>query len=120
MIGIFMEQRARGEPLTIHGDGEQTRDFTHVSDIVRANLLAATSSKVGSGEAVNIGSGQEYSVNQLAALFGGPTVHTPARGYDERFKRASNVLARELLGWQPEVTLEQGIRWLLESQPILS
>jgi nucleoside-diphosphate-sugar epimerase len=113
VIGIFLDQRERDLPLTIHGDGQQTRDFTHVSDVVRANLLAATAPALGAGEPVNVGSGRELSVNQLAALIGGPTVHAPARGNDERFKRASVARAREVLGWEPTVTLEEGIARLL-------
>ena len=116
VIGIFMEQRERGEPLTIHGDGEQTRDFTHVSDVVLANLLAGASTKVGRGEPVNIGSGHEFSINRVAALIGGPTVHTAPRGNDERFKRAGIDRARELLGWEPTVQLEEGIAQLLASR----
>lgn len=117
VIGIFMDQRAHGEPLTIHGDGGQTRDFTHVSDVVRANLLAAESDKVGHGEPINVGSGREFSINQVAAFIGGPTVHTPPRGNDERFKRAGIDVARELLGWEPTVTLEDGIAALMEPRP---
>jgi nucleoside-diphosphate-sugar epimerase len=113
VIGIFLDQRARGEPLTIHGDGQQTRDFTHVGDVVRANLLAAESPKVGHGEAINIGSGREFSINQVAGFIGGPTVHTAPRGNDERFKRASVEKGRDLLGWQPAMRLENGIAQLL-------
>lgn len=113
VIGVFLEQRKHGQPLTIHGDGEQTRDFTHVSDVVRANLLAATSTAVGCGEPINIGSGRESSINEVAALIGGPTVHTPARGNDERFKRAAIDKARKVLGWKPTVGLEEGIATLL-------
>ncbi len=116
VIGIFLEQREHGQPLTIHGDGEQTRDFTHVSDVVRANLLAAESARVGRGEAINIGSGREFSINQVAALIGGPTVHTPPRGNDERFKRAGIQRARELLGCEPTVKLEDGVADLLASR----
>jgi nucleoside-diphosphate-sugar epimerase len=116
VIGIFLEQREHGQPLTIHGDGEQTRDFTHVSDVVRANLLAAESARVGRGEPINIGSGREFSINQVAALIGGPTIHTPPRGNDERFKRAGIQRARELLGWEPTVKLEDGVADLLASR----
>jgi UDP-glucose 4-epimerase len=115
LIGIFMEQRKGNQPLTIHGDGEQTRDFTWVGDVVRANLLAARSPNVGHGEPINVGSGHEVSVNRIAELIGGPSVHGPARGNDERFKRASVVRARELLGWEPTVRVEDGIGRLLRN-----
>jgi len=114
LIGIFLDQRRRGETLTVDGDGEQTRDFTWVGDVVRANMLAAHSAKVGAGEPVNVGSGQEVSVNRIAALIGGPVRHGPPRGFDERFKRAGVDRARELLGWQPTVTVEEGIARLLQ------
>ncbi len=113
VIGIFMDQSQHGQALTIHGDGNQTRDFTHVNDVVRANLLAAASNKVGKGEPINIGSGQEFSINTLASFFHAPTVHQLPRGNDERFKRAGVAKAKELLGWQPTIALEEGISRLL-------
>jgi nucleoside-diphosphate-sugar epimerase len=113
VIGVFLEQRSHGTPLTVHGDGQQTRDFTHVFDVVRANLLAAESTNVGRGEVVNIGSGREFSINRVAELIGGPTVHTPPRANDERFKRAGVALAKHLLGWEPTIGLEQGIDMLV-------
>jgi nucleoside-diphosphate-sugar epimerase len=109
VIGIFLDQRRRGEPLTIHGDGQQTRDFTWVGDVVRANILAAESHRVGKGEPINIGAGAEVSINRIAELIGGPVVHTPPRGFDERFKRAGIGRARDLLGWDPTVQIEEGI-----------
>jgi UDP-glucose 4-epimerase len=113
VIGIFLDQRRRGEPLTVHGDGQQTRDFTWVGDVVRANLLAAGSSAVGAGEPINIGSGHEVSISRIAELIGGPVVHMPPRGNDERFKRAGVERAGALLGWAPSLTVEQGIERLL-------
>ncbi len=107
-IGKFLKQRKEGKPLTIWGDGTQTRDFTHVRDIVRANLLAAESTKVGKGEVINIGAGRNFSVNQLAKLIGGPVVHEPPR-IEPHDTLADNSLARKLLGWKPEVTFEKGI-----------
>ncbi|MBI5728246.1 MAG: NAD-dependent epimerase/dehydratase family protein, partial [Candidatus Magasanikbacteria bacterium] len=74
VIGKFLRQRSRGEPLTICGDGEYYRDYTHVDDAVRANILAMESTRDLRGEVVNIGNGQPYSVNELAKLIGGPTV----------------------------------------------
>ena len=114
VISIFMDQRARGEPMTIHGDGQQTRDFTWVGDVVRANILAAESDRVGNGEPINIGAGAEVSVNRIAELIGGPVIHVPPRGFDERFKRAGIQRARELLGWEPQVHIEEGLRRILE------
>ena len=114
VISIFMDQRRRGEPMTIHGDGEQTRDFTWVGDVVRANVLAAQSDRVGTGEAINVGAGAEVSVNRIAQLIGGPVVHVAPRGFDERYKRAGIDRARELLGWQPAVHIEEGLRRTLE------
>ncbi len=115
VIGIFLDQRKRGEPLTVHGDGEQTRDFTWVGDVVRANVLAGESPDVGSGEAINVGSGHEVSINRIAELVGGPVVHTAARGFDERFKRAGVERARMLLGWEPTMRVEEGIGRLLDA-----
>jgi nucleoside-diphosphate-sugar epimerase len=116
VISIFMDQRAQGQPMTIHGDGEQTRDFTWVGDVVRANVLAAESDRVGRGEPINIGAGTEVSVKRVAELIGGPVVHVEPRGFDERFKRAGIQRARELLGWEPQVQIDEGIRRILELQ----
>lgn len=110
-IGKFLKQRKGGKPLTIWGDGTQTRDFTHVSDVVRANLLAMESKGVGEGEVINIGAGRNFSVNRLAKLIGGPTVHEPPR-LEPHDTLADNSLAKKLLGWMPKVTLEEGIEEL--------
>lgn len=107
-IGKFFKLRQAGKPLTIWGDGMQTRDFTHVRDVVRANMLAAESDKVREGEVINIGAGKNFSINQVAKLIGGPTVYEPAR-LEPHDTLADNSLARKLLGWKPEVGLEEGI-----------
>ena len=114
VISIFMDQQARGEPMTIQGDGEQTRDFTWVGDVVRANILAGESERVGAGEPINVGAGAEVSIKRVAELIGGPLVYVPPRGFDERFKRAGIDRARELLGWEPRVHVEEGIRRIME------
>ena len=108
VIGKFLKQKKEGTSLTITGDGTQTRDFTHVSDVVQANLLAAESPNVGKGEMVNIGAGRNVSVNDLAVLIGGPSVHEAAR-LEPHDTLADNALAKELLGWEPRVRLEDGI-----------
>ncbi len=108
VIGKFLKQKKEGTPLTITGDGTQTRDFTHVRDTVRGVLLAAKSEHVGKGEVINLGRGQEVSVNALAELIGGSVVHIEPR-LEPRHTRADITRAKELLGWEPEVSLEDGI-----------
>ena len=68
VVGLFLEQWKRGEPLTIVGDGEQRRDFTHVRDVVRANIAAAERASDISGEIINVGTGTNHSVNQVANM----------------------------------------------------
>ncbi|HEY9585370.1 MAG TPA: NAD-dependent epimerase/dehydratase family protein [Candidatus Paceibacterota bacterium] len=112
VIGKFLKLRKNGEPLPVTGDGEQTRDFTHVRDIVSANLLAAESKNVGKGEVVNIGAGREVSINHIAKLVGGRVTHIPAR-LEPRRTLADNTRAKKLFGWEPRVLLEDGIAELL-------
>ncbi len=107
-IPKFLDQKRRNVPITITGDGDQRRDCTHVSDVVRANMLAAISQNVGKGEAINIGGGKDYSMNEVAKLIGGPVQYIPAR-LEPRNTRAGVALAKKLLGWEPRVSLEQGI-----------
>jgi nucleoside-diphosphate-sugar epimerase len=108
VIGKFLKQRSEGLPITITGDGEQTRDFTHVRDVVRANMLASTSTKVGRGEVMNIGAGHNCSIKRLAEMIGGEIEHVPAR-LEPKNTLADTTLAKELLGWEPTVKLEDGI-----------
>lgn len=110
VTGIFVRQRLASQPMTITGDGEQRRDFTSVVDVVRANILAANSQKVGQGEVINIGQGNNHSVNELAQMIGGPTVNIPPR-IEPRQTLADNSLAKELLGWEPTINL---LAWLEE------
>lgn len=114
-IAAFMRARREGRPLEIHGDGEQTRDFTHVRDIVAANILAmdATEAEAADGRPINVGFGHNVSINQIAKIFGGPTVHTPARPGDMRDTLADRSLAERLLGWTPRVSIEDGLAELL-------
>tara|TARA_B100001123_G_scaffold449333_1_gene614249 strand:- start:2740 stop:3651 length:912 start_codon:yes stop_codon:yes gene_type:complete len=108
VMGIFAQQRLRGEPMTINGDGNQRRDFTYVGDVVDANIRAATSDKVGNGEVINIGNGENRSVNQLANLIGGNRKHREP--VIEPFATlANNKKARELLGWKPTMVLEDWV-----------
>lgn len=111
VIGKFLKQRADGKPMTITGDGNQTRDFTSVHDVVRANILASESKKVGKGEIMNIGAGRNHSINKIAQLIGGPVDHIPAR-LEPHDTLANNSLAKKLIGWTPKVKLEDGIKEL--------
>jgi UDP-glucose 4-epimerase len=113
VIAKFLKQKAEGKPMTITGNGKQTRDFTHVSDIARANVLAMKSKKVGKGEAINIGCGRNQSVNKIAELIGGKTAYIPAR-LEPKDTLADNKLAKKLIGWTPKVKIEEGISWLKE------
>ena len=110
-IRVFLSQRAAGKPLTVVGDGEQTRDFSHVYDVVRANMLAMNSHKVGKGEVINIGPGKNYSMNAIAKIIGGKIVYLPPR-VEPRDTRADNTLARKLLGWTPKENLPDALNTL--------
>jgi UDP-glucose 4-epimerase len=118
VIGRFLKLALAGEPLTITGTGEQTRDFIHVHDVVRALAAAVTSTTVGKGEVINIGSGSETSINTLAALIGGEVAYVPARIEPQR-TCADIARATRLLNWTPTVTLEDGIGALKRSFGLL-
>jgi len=107
VMSVFFKQQRLGRPLSIIGTGEQTRDFVYVGDIVRANIAAMTGTKVGHGEVINIGAGEKYSVNQIAALVGGPIEHLPPR-IEPQNALADTSQARELLDWQAEMPFDQG------------
>jgi nucleoside-diphosphate-sugar epimerase len=112
VIGKFLQQILNNEPLTIEGDGEQTRDFTHVKDVIMANILAAKSDKVGAAEVINIGANNNHSIKKIAELIGGKIVSLPARAGDMRHTLADISRAKELLGWEPTVHIEEGIKEL--------
>ena len=108
VMGLFKRQRVSGLPMTIVGDGEQRRDFTHISDVVRANLLAAEYLSVTGP--VNVGTGRNFSINDLAKMIGGETVNLPERVGETRETLANVNRAREELSWVPEVRLEDYLR----------
>ncbi|MEK6829644.1 MAG: NAD-dependent epimerase/dehydratase family protein [Nanoarchaeota archaeon] len=108
VIGIFSRLKKEGSPLTIINDGEQRRDMTYVGDVVLANILSATSDKVGKGEVINIGSGKNYSVNQLADMFNMPKVFA-GNVIEPKETLADNSKAKELLDWSPTINV---IDWL--------
>jgi len=108
VIAKFLQQKAKGKPMTITGDGKQTRDFVYVTDVVEANILAMKSKKVGKGEVLNLGSGKNQSINEIAKLIGGPVKYIPSR-FEIRDSLADISLAKKLLDWIPKTTLEKGL-----------
>ena len=114
VFGVFLAQLLAGEPLTIVGDGEQTRDFTFVSDVVDALIAAAESDKIG--EIYNVGSGRPVSVNELVRLLGSPpSVHIPKRPGEPDCTWAEVSKIRRDLGWEPKVSFAEGVRMMREN-----
>ena len=108
VVGIFVKQCLDGAKMTINGDGENRRDYTYVGDVVKANLLASESQNVGNGEVINIGSGINLSVNDVAKLIGENKVYRdPVKEPKETLADISK--AKSLLNWSPEVRLEEWI-----------
>jgi nucleoside-diphosphate-sugar epimerase len=121
VIPRFLQAIAKGSPLTIFGDGEQKRDFTFVSDAVAANLLAAGAPPALVGRVFNVAAGEETSVNTLAArlceLSGARSeiLHLAPREGDVRESRADLSRSRRELGFEPAVSLEEGLRKTVEA-----
>jgi nucleoside-diphosphate-sugar epimerase len=115
VVPLFMRAALRGEPLVVHGDGEQSRDFTYVDNVVQANLLACSAPGVG-GEVFNIACNSRHSVLEIARtvekLLGAPVKleHTPPRAGDVRHTQASVEKAERLLQYRPTVGFEEGMR----------
>ncbi|MHA2053426.1 MAG: NAD-dependent epimerase/dehydratase family protein [Candidatus Hodarchaeales archaeon] len=112
VIGIFLRQRSNGDPLTIVGDGEQLRDFTHISDVVSANILAATVEVDDSsyGKLYNVGNGVNYSINEIANLISDNQTNIPQRIGESRVTLADNAKLKETFGWSPKVNLMDWIK----------
>ncbi len=113
VFGVFLAQKLEGSPFTVVGDGTQTRDFTYVTDVAAAFIKAAQSDV--SGEVMNVGSGNHYSVNRLVELLGGPSVHIPKRPGEPNCTFANTKKIARLLAWKPEVVFEDGVRNMLDS-----
>ena len=108
VIGIFLRQLAAGEPLTIVGDGEQRRDFTHVDDVVNANIKAALANIDDKcfGQVYNVGTGLNHSINEIAAMISDNIIHIPPRPGEAMISLANNTRLRETFDWEPTVKLE--------------
>lgn len=115
VVGLFFRQVLEGNNMTIVGDGEQRRDYTHVNDIVNANILAALSDNNDIlGEIFNVGTGRNHSVNELAKLIGQPYEYIPARQGEARETLADNSKLRSMIGWEPTIRFED---WIEENKP---
>ena len=108
VIGLFLKQHEEGKPLTVVGDGSQRRDFTHISDVIQANILASEI-KDGFGEVYNIGYGSNYSILEIANMISNDVKFIPPRVGEVQETLASNAKFKELTGWIPKVSL---IEWL--------
>lgn len=115
VLGVFLAQKLAGKPFTVVGDGDQTRDFTYVSDVVDACSTAARSAVIG--RVYNVGSGGATSVNQLVGLLGADAgvVHVPRRPGEPDCTLADISRIRDELGWEPRVDVEEGVKRLVEN-----
>lgn len=118
-LAKFVQCALRGEPYPVYGDGEQSRDFTYIENVVRANLLAA-SSELDGAMVMNIASGTRVTLNQIIAMLNEltgqmlPTQFGPPRAGDVRHSHADITRAREWLGYEPRVDVREGLRRTVE------
>jgi len=112
VTGIFLRQKAAGEPLTIVGDGEQRRDYIYVKDVANANIMAAISNPDDDayGQVYNVGSGKNYSVNEIASFISDDTINIPPRIGEARNSLANIDKIQKTFAWKPEVDVEEWIR----------
>jgi len=113
VFGVFLAQKLAGVPFTVVGNGEQTRDFTYVTDIVKALLAAAKSKK--SGKIYNVGSGATVSVNRIVELLGGEKVYVPRRPGEPDSTFADITKITNDLDWRPSVSIEEGVAAIIEN-----
>ena len=110
VVGLFLEMKKAGKPMTVVGDGKQTRDYTYVGDVVEANILAAhIKNKNVLGEVYNVGTGTNHSVLDLVKIINGEHVHIPARPGEARDTLANIKKIQSELNWQPKETIESWI-----------
>ena len=118
VVGIFEKQYRNGKPLTVTGDGEQRRDFTHIDDIVdglvRCGLSLLTDAKVSNGQAYELGRGLNFSINEIAKMFDGAEIeYIPARRGEYPFTLADYTKAKEELGWIPSLNIKDYIKGVI-------
>ena len=112
VTGIFLRQKAAGEPLTIVGDGEQRRDYIYVKDVANANVMAAISNPDDDayGQVYNVGSGKNYSVNEIASFISDDTINIPPRIGEARNSLANIEKIQKTFAWKPEMNVEEWIK----------
>ena len=112
VTGIFLRQKAAGEPLTIVGDGEQRRDYIYVKDVANANLMAAISNPDDDayGQVYNVGSGKNYSVNDIASFISDNTINIPPRIGEARNSLANIEKIQKTFAWKPRTDVEKWIK----------
>ena len=112
VIPKFFKFKKENMPLIIYGDGNESRDFTYIDDVVEATLLSLKNNRIGNGEIINICFGKDISINQIADIIGGKKVYCKAREGESKHTLGDNSLAKKLLGWHPKIRLEEGLRKL--------
>ena len=113
VFGVFLAQKLNNKPFTVVGNGEQTRDFTFVTDVVDACVTAAKSNVVN--EIFNVGSGGTYSINKLVSILSGDVVHLPKRPGEPDCTFADITKIKNMLGWVPKVSFEKGVQVMLDN-----
>ena len=112
VLKIFLDLKKAGKPITVTGDGKQTRDFVHVTDVVKAYLLAAESDIVG--EVFNVGTGAPQTILHLVELLGSEITYIPKRANEPQEHCADITKIKNALGWEPTVKFEDGIADVLQ------
>lgn len=111
VFGVFLRQKLAGQPFTVVGDGNQTRDFVFASDVARAFLAAAETERAGA--AYNVGAGNPQSVNYLVELLGGEKVYIPKRPGEPDCTWADITKIQTELGWRPRIAFEEGVAMVM-------
>lgn len=114
----WLEQIKNKQPLTIYGSGDQTRDFTYITDVVNGLILGMTTNLNSPYEVLNLGGGQQKSIREMAKLFNSSVQFLPPRPYEEKFKEADINKAKKLLKWKPSTPIDEGVKKLLNHYTI--
>jgi UDP-glucose 4-epimerase len=113
-FGVFLGQKLAGKPLTVVGNGKQTRDFTFISDVVDALVKVANSKKLNN-EILNVGSGKTVSINKIVSLLGGKRIKIPKRPGEPQITFADIKKIKNKIFWKPKVDIQKGVRIMLKN-----